>query len=337
MISYLEQLTCQTNPVSPYFPIQPLNCNLPVVLMGIIETIVGVLGINWVGAAEGYLTVQPTMSLPYALAERGIIQTPSYSIWISDLETGHGSILFGGVNTAYYTGNLRAQGFSPAGKADGIHLISSGNGLAVQDGSGNDLYFPSGIFVLDVGRQLSYLSNSSVAAIWDRLGVTYDAEQDIGFISCDQREKNYTFSLTFAYAVIEVPMSEMVVDWNSTTCVFGMQRGGVGEPGYGTTWYIGSTFLRSTYLVCDLENMYVAIAPRNPNPGKDRILEIGPGSNYTAIPNAIQQFVPANPTTTTTTTASSATSSSKGHAALPTIDSKNLVAGLAAAGLLVVL
>lgn len=307
--------------------------------MGTIETIVSVLGVNWVGPAKGYLTVQPTVSLPYALAERGIIHTPSFSMWISDLESGHGSILFGGVNTAYYTGDLRAQAFSPDGKADGIHLISFGNGLGLQDGSGNDSYFTAGTFVLDMGRQLSYLSNSSVSAIWDRLGVFYDAEQDIGFISCDQREKNYTFSLTFAYAVIEVPMSEMVVDWNSTTCVFGMQRGGVGEAGFETTWYIGSTFLRSTYLVCDLENQYIAIAPRNPTPGKDRILEIGPGSNYTSIPNAIEQSVPPNPTATptTTTTLSSATSSSKGHAALPTLESRNLLAGFAAAGLLVAL
>jgi hypothetical protein len=270
------------------------------------------------------------VSLPYALAQEGLIRSPSFSMWIDDLESDRGSILFGGVNTAHYSGVLSADSFFPFhGFSYGIFMIPQNYGLNLQDGSGTLSHYMAGSWVyLDIGSRLSYIIDETVVDIYNRLNITYDEEQNMGFVPCDWRQKDYTFSLTFDSTLIQAPMADMVLDWNSsTTCVFGIQPGGDPE---NANWRIGSSFLRSSYLVLDYDGSTFAVAPRNPNPGEDHILEIG-----WSIPSAVVSSLP--PPTYTPTPSSTLSATSTGQATQPTNDFKHLVAGLAGAGLLAVL
>src|SRR3984957_10006199 len=45
-------------------------------------------------------------NLPAAMVDAGLIQSNAYSLWLNDLDAGTGQILFGGVNTAKYSGSL---------------------------------------------------------------------------------------------------------------------------------------------------------------------------------------------------------------------------------------
>ena len=44
---------------------------------------------------------------PYAMKDAGYIDVAAYSFWLNDLNTGSGSVLFGGVDTAKYTSPLQ--------------------------------------------------------------------------------------------------------------------------------------------------------------------------------------------------------------------------------------
>jgi hypothetical protein len=45
-------------------------------------------------------------NLPAAIVAQGLIQSNAYSLWLNDLDSKTGSILFGGVDTAKYKGTL---------------------------------------------------------------------------------------------------------------------------------------------------------------------------------------------------------------------------------------
>src|SRR4051812_37018546 len=67
----------------------------------------GIMGIgfrtNEVSAVKGD---GPYDNLAYAMASQGIINSVAYSIWLNDLHSSKGEILFGGIDTKKYHGSL---------------------------------------------------------------------------------------------------------------------------------------------------------------------------------------------------------------------------------------
>lgn len=61
-----------------------------------------------------------TKSLPQALAESGQINHAAYSLWVDDSTEDSGTLLFGGVNTAKYTGELHTM---PIPAFNGQHYL----------------------------------------------------------------------------------------------------------------------------------------------------------------------------------------------------------------------
>lgn len=66
---------------------------------------VNMLGIGY-KTDDGLSSFNRPPSFPEVLVNRGLIRSIAYSLWTNDLVAGTGSILFGGVNTAQYTGEL---------------------------------------------------------------------------------------------------------------------------------------------------------------------------------------------------------------------------------------
>ncbi|KAL2861980.1 aspartic peptidase domain-containing protein [Aspergillus pseudodeflectus] len=295
-----------------YYAIDTLsiaNAELPEVQFGIaIDSSIdkGILGIGYptnVASREIY------PNLPYMLSRNNITNSNAYSLWLNRLGEDEGNILFGGINTAHYTGSLQTLPVVPYNGAY-VHLWLTLTGLAVESASDdvhksydNHPEFPV-VVLLDSGATISYLPADIVAQIYSDLDVHFFAEEQFGIVPCDTYltgREDYNVTFSFSGAEIRVPLSELVLqdalyyngDYlhidDEESCIFGI------APSVDFFPILGDSFLRSAYAVFDLENNEISLAQANFEPGADHILEIGDGED--SVPGATQV---ANPVTTAT-------------------------------------
>ncbi|KAL6228887.1 hypothetical protein BDW75DRAFT_226086 [Aspergillus navahoensis] len=226
-------------------------------------------------------------NLPRSLMKNGLVQSSAYSLWLNDLEANTGSILFGGVDTEKYHGDLQTLpiqtvngGYSELIIAlTGITLDTESRKYAVSSGA-----LPAAV-LLDSGSSLSYLPDSIAEKIYDDLGITYEPSTGAGYVPCSLAGHNINVTFTFSSPEIAVGIDELIIDAGDLrfsngerACLFGL------VPAGDSTAVLGDTFLRSAYVVYDLTNNEISLAKTNFNSTKSNILEIGTGDN--AVPGA---------------------------------------------------
>lgn len=267
---------------------------------------------------EAYATSQkgnPFPNLPQILKDEGLINTNAYSLWLNNREASHGSLLFGGVDTAKFHGNLTTL---PIEKKHGqfeqflvnltdLHFSHATNTSNSSQFSSGKSILPLPV-LLDSGSTLITLPKDVVHEIFRTLKVVaYDGKS--AEIDCGIGYENFTLDFTFSAAKISVPMSELVLpippdqDGNEKTEDDGtpLCRLGITYTTKPTTPLIlGDTFLRSAYVVYDMSNNEISIAPTNFNALESNIVEIGTGDE-----NHI--FNPPRTAETTSSQSSSAT------------------------------
>lgn len=289
-------------------------------------------------------------NLPKAMVSKGLIKSNAYSLWLNDLYSNTGSILFGGVNTGKYHGSLQTL---PVQKVNGLYseFIIALTAVAVSSSSKTHQYSSSSLpaaVLLDSGSSLTYLPDPIVADIFNDLGVTYDSSSGIGYVPCSLAKQDLKVSYTFTSPTINVAIHELVLNAGNVyfrngdrACVFGI------VPAGRSSAVLGDTFLRSAYVVYDPANNEISLANTNFNSGSDNILEIGTGTD--AVPGATQV---ANPVTNVAVAGAGARigepsagggfftsfpASGNVAAARPTSMPKHLAFGLAGAGALLAL
>lgn len=236
---------------------------------------------------------QPYPNVPQLMADKGFIRSNAYSLWLNDLDANTGSILFGGVNTDKYHGQLRTLPIIKEGSVFAEFIIAL-TGISISD-NGKNTAIPLGSLsvpvLLDSGSSLTYLPDRLAKDIFQQVGAQYYAQQGAAYVPCSQMNNQSTIDFTFSSPVISVPMNELVINpgpnpdgtpvtFNDGTpaCIFGV------SPSGGSTSVLGDTFLRSAYVVYDLANNEISLAQTNFNSTRDSILEIGTGAN--SIPDA---------------------------------------------------
>ena len=266
----------------------------------------GVLGIGYSSnEAQNAEIGKSYANLPKAMANGGLINSNAYSLWLNDLDANTGTILFGGVDTDQFHGQLQTL---PIQQEDGQYseFIIALTGLSRTSSSDSNphAYGPLPIAVLlDSGSSLSYLPDSLVNSIYEDLKVTYDSASGTGYVPCSMMNNDVNLTFTFSSPSISVSMSELVLSSSSSSssgsnsdssfsdgtpaCVFGI------APAGDSTAVLGDTFLRSAYVVYDLANNEISLAKTNFNATTNNILEIGSGSG--AVPSATPV---SNPVTT---------------------------------------
>jgi hypothetical protein len=255
----------------------------------------GVLGIGYVTneVQVGRNGKRPYPNLPQALVDAGMIRSNAYSLWLNDLDSNRGQIMFGGVNTAKYHGSLETL---PILSRRGIYaeLSIALTGFSVSSGGRQQDLTPRDFPVaalLDTGASLSYLPPNLVDAIYDLVEAVYDPQMGAAFVPCALRDTDMIFSFTFSTPSIAVDMTELVLDPGPTggarprfrdgraACIFGI------SPTQGHIPILGDTFLRSAYVVYDLANNEISLARTRFNSTDDgEILEIGVGPD--SVPDA---------------------------------------------------
>ncbi|MCJ1458387.1 hypothetical protein MMC28_008759 [Mycoblastus sanguinarius] len=288
----------------------------------------GILGIGYV-ADESQVNTnhkKAYSNVPQAMVDGGLIRSNAYSLWLDDLQASTGSILFGGVDTGKYHGELQTL---PIQKEFGEYaeFIITLSGMSLTDNGKNTTLttnLPTPV-ILDSGSSLAYLPDDLTTAIYNALDVQYSQKEQAAFASCSLANENITLDFTFTSPTISIPISELIIDPNSastedgTTSNFGgtSSSGNGGEngggsssntenssqslcifgiaPAEGSTPVLGDTFLRSAYVVYDLANNEISLAQTDFNSTASHISEIGTGTasvpDATPVVSAVQAAV----------------------------------------------
>ncbi|KAK5118615.1 hypothetical protein LTR85_008080 [Meristemomyces frigidus] len=242
----------------------------------------GVLGIGYPinEVAVEYNGGHTYANVPAKMVEDGLIGSNAYSLWLNDLDSSTGSILFGGVNTDKFSGELQTI---PIIAEDGIYaefiIALTAVGMNGTSGSiASNLAYAS---LLDSGTSLMYLPNDITQDIYDAFGAQYDSSQGAAFVDCSLADSDATIDLTFSSPTISIAMRELIIvageQNGQDICILGI------SPADDSTPVLGDTFLRSAYVVYDITNNEVALAQTSFNGTTDNIVEI---TNSTAIPSA---------------------------------------------------
>ncbi|KAI1320434.1 aspartic peptidase domain-containing protein [Xylariaceae sp. FL0255] len=264
------------------------------------------------------------------LKSQGLIAVRAYSLYLDDLDDSTGSLLFGGIDTEKFIGTLQEVDIQPEtaqGSDQSVYAAFqvSLSSLKVSGLSDDSNVLDGDVFVvLDSGTTLTYLPPNSVSTIYNAVGA-YDDSQQSGFvyINCDYTSKHsdVTFDYQFGDSgpTIKVPVSEVIIDnvqaylsqglvlpsdlpWNSdNVCSFGIQ-------GDDQLYLLGDTFLRSAYVVYDLDNKKIGLAQTNLNSSDSNVVEIS-ASGIPLQTGVASQITQAASTTAPTSTATSGTTS----------------------------
>lgn len=226
----------------------------------------------------------------------GLINANAYSLWLNDLEANTGSILFGGVDSGKYHGQLETLPIQPVNGGYSSFIIAL-TGVSVSTPSGvrnvTSASLPTAV-LLDSGSSLTYLPDPLVHGLFSSLGVIYDRSAGVGFVPCSLSTQKASVTYTFSSPQISVGINELVLDGGNVTfrdgtpaCIFGV------APAGNNLAVLGDTFLRSAYVVYDLDNNEISLANTDFNSTTEHILEIGTGRG--AVPGAT---LVSNPVTT---------------------------------------
>lgn len=238
-------------------------------------------------------------NLPALMMNQGIIATNAYSLWLNDLDASTGSILFGGIDTQKYVGNLTRIPVVENNVTDQFDsFIVALTSIQAVSSSGSDRLTshqdPIEV-VLDSGTTLSYLPTDIAEQIWEETGAMYSASTGLAIIPCRMQRSTGYFNFTFGGAngpTIKVGMDELVLDLvvsgpapqftsgkyaGEDACEFGIQNT------TGTN-LLGDTFLRSAYVVYDLMNNEIGIAQTDFNATESNIVPFA--SQSAVIPSA---------------------------------------------------
>ncbi|CAD6440007.1 7749c42c-c53e-47a0-aeb0-0767cc4bb6ba [Sclerotinia trifoliorum] len=226
-------------------------------------------------------------NLPAQMVSDGLINSNAFSLWLNDLDANTGSILFGGVDTARYHGQLETL---PIQKESGYYAeflitlteVMLGNLVIAQD--------QSLAVLLDSGSSLTYLPDAIAEAIYEQVDAQYDYSEGAAYVPCSLASNSSALNFTFTSPTIQVTMDELVIPVTSSNgqqlrftdgtaaCLFGI------APAGESTAVLGDTFIRSAYIVYDLANNEISLAQTNFNATATNVVEITTG--ISAVPNA---------------------------------------------------
>ncbi|KAI1137368.1 acid protease [Hypoxylon sp. FL0543] len=257
-------------------------------------------------------------NLPLLMQKQGLIATNAYSLWLNDLDASTGSILFGGIDTEKYHGDLTRIDIQKDSQSNAFtSFIVSLTSLQAVSSSGTDTLsstYPIPV-VLDSGTTFSYLPTNLAEQLWNEVGAEYYSQVGLALLPCSMENSQGHFSFGFGGSggpVINVTMDELVLPLTTgqaitfpsgpyrgqEACQFGVQN----FSSDSVTYLLGDTFMRSAYVVYDLVNNQVAMAPTDFNATASHVVAFP--SQGAQIPSATAAPNQAQATQSTTVSGS---------------------------------
>jgi Eukaryotic aspartyl protease len=258
-------------------------------------------GLMGMGFPAGEASVQTlgttTPTVLDQLVQQGLINRAAFSLYMNDLNADSGSILFGGIDTSKYTGNLVSFPIQPNSQDGTLNEFTvTLSSVSVNDNSGTRLLSSPGLAVpalLDSGTTSLVLPNDIYVKILNGMGATDIGALTSPVVPCAYAKSNA--SLTFGFGgssglTVTVPFSEMIGDFyleDSATYTDGVPQCNLDVTSQATdltgSVILGDSFLRGAYVVYDLQNQEIAIAQANLNPGPENIVAIPSGTGLPGV------------------------------------------------------
>ncbi|KAK0710205.1 aspartic peptidase domain-containing protein [Lasiosphaeria miniovina] len=211
-----------------------------------------------------------------------------YSMWLNDLAASTGNILFGGIDTAKFTGPLTRLQLYPTKSPSTINEFAVKlTSVTAYSKSGSDKLgstsFPASV-VLDSGTTLSFLPSDLVSQIYKEAGVAVDSDSGTPVVPYSYARGGGSFAFGFGGAngaTINVAMSELVLpvvgnftqgpNKGQDACEFGIRA----VSSSSDALVLGDTFLSSAFVIYDLVNDEVALAQTKFNVTDSNIVAFG--------------------------------------------------------------
>lgn len=225
----------------------------------------------------GYKTLEATTqseplydNLVYRLSEAGLIEVPAFSLYLNDISSVTGSIIFGGIDNDKYSGDLVSipvSSYEQDGTDYGyiyyqipLNSVTFG-GKTVQDG---------GSYLFDSGTTISEVNSAVVESIANSIGAHLDDASGFYIYDVGSVDLTQTVSFTFGSKTIEVTLEQLQYSYNwlvSTTGdadPYDVSHDTYGVLGLapipGGLGILGDNFLRSAYVVFNIQDHTLSLA-----------------------------------------------------------------------------
>lgn len=232
----------------------------------------GTIGLGYSAFAfgtDGGTPAYPT--LPQALKINKLINLNAYSVWLNSIEAQAGSVLYGGVDTAKYSGPLTVL---PIQKTD---LSSKGTRsyeeliVNLNFASYGDIKSSAAQVLFDTGTEYTQLPEDFVSSVYTAMNAVPDSAYKYYFADCSMVNSKKTMDFQFGtkpkLITIRVPLSSFVYTPYQNTAV---PNNAMNEPlcglalikvpNSGDPAILGDSFMRAAYTVFDLTNNQISIA-----------------------------------------------------------------------------
>ncbi|KAG9230990.1 aspartic-type endopeptidase [Amylocarpus encephaloides] len=272
----------------------------------------GLMGIGYSvnEASNSRKNVLPPFTYPSAVEEMvaaGLITRKAYSLYLNDLGASTGSIIFGGMDSDKFVGDLLQLPVIPSKYANGTSVYAelgvAMTSFGITGQQGNIVNLTSSSFqepvLLDSGTTFSYLPRALVKDVYRSLNVIDDSsESGLLLVDCAILKNSPKLTIDFGFGgpsgiQIRVPVDEVVFSLTSlfnltpsqipssefeTPCAFGIYS----NSETNEFSLLGDSFLRSAYVVYDLESNLIALGQTNFNSTTSKLVEFQ--ANATSIP-----------------------------------------------------
>lgn len=236
---------------------------------GVAYSSTSALGVIGLGYAAGEQGVREAGAAPYPtfseqLVNHGLVNLNAYSLYLNDLSSPTGSMLYGGVDTAKIEGSLVTLPIPPPNNAYEFQELWVTLNAASYDG----IRTPNPLRVhLDCGAQFISLPLDFAQSVFSSLGAQISVEGR-AYVDCALAATPKPFEFEFGSAdsptIIRVPLSSMIfpdqdkvpltTPENVPLCVLALSFDD------DTHVTLGDSFLRSAYAVFDLSNNVISLA-----------------------------------------------------------------------------
>lgn len=199
----------------------------------------GILGI---GIANGY------DNFPVLLQKQGLINKIAYSVYLNSSNSTTGTILFGAIDHAKYEGVLSTVPVDSKSQLSvNVTNLKTKNGNVASGGHS---------ILLDTGSTFSIFPDEWIDALGHSLNATYDEDESVYEIECDGYDEHF-FGFSIGDSDFSVPIQDLKTEKDGQCYLAIMSNSVIGGGGI----LFGDDILRRIYLVYDLQDMTISVAP----------------------------------------------------------------------------
>ncbi|KAG5355177.1 Acid protease [Yarrowia sp. B02] len=181
-----------------------------------------IFGIGYTGnEASNYQSEQNGQTFQYdnfpiRLAKDGVIDTPAYSLFLDSLDSSTGSVLFGGVDTSKFSGDLAIlKTLAEDGQTKPKEFLVTLDSVDVEvNGKTHNALDKTRHVLLDSGTTLTYLPTETYKTLINALGIYDDYNYGPGATKSQidkLKEQKAVVAYKFQGKKIEVPVSELFI------------------------------------------------------------------------------------------------------------------------------